>query len=69
MIVLSVVNSFFISVGEGHECRSIEIRNYTKMNQLNNCTVILGNLAIVLFEAFNDEYTAKNINELQFPLR
>lgn len=67
VIVLSFLHFSLIYGGaEGNECGSRNIRQYTSMDLLDNCTVILGNLVVVL--PVIPDYTSEEINNRTFPL-
>lgn len=70
MIVLSVVNFSLIYGTNERECGTMEIRIYKDFDGLSNCTVILGNLALVIPPFFDPpEYSSDEINNRTFPLR
>lgn len=65
MIGLSIV---FKSVSL-KECEELDIRSYHELEKLTNCTVILGNLALVFPVIEMSSYTEEEINNRTFPLR
>lgn len=75
-IIFSLVVKFSFIYGATHqECGTVEIRVYADVEQLRNCTSILGNL-ILTFQNDNntvhgklDNYTSEEVNDLTFPLR
>lgn len=51
------------------DCGSVDVRNFKDLGNLANCTVILGNLALVFPIPYGANYKAEEINSLRFPLR
>lgn len=70
IIALTVVNVTLVYGYNKQECDTMDIRNYKELDALNNCTVILGNLALVFPPVYeNPEYSTEDINNRIFPLR
>lgn len=70
MIVLTAVNVSLIYGIKEQECETVDVRTYSELDKLNNCTVILGNLALVFPPVYeNPEYSREEINNRTFPLR
>lgn len=51
------------------ECGSISVRLYEDLPLLTNCSVVLGNLALVFPIPDEPNYSANEINNWTFPLR
>ncbi|CAO1300695.1 unnamed protein product [Diamesa serratosioi] len=50
------------------ECDTLDIREFTDLPLLNNCTVVMGNLDIILWsESITEKYTSEEINLVSFP--
>lgn len=69
MIALTAVNLSLIYAVVKQECKSLSIRSYEELDALNNCTAVLGNLAIVFSLELPLDFTEEEINNRTFPLR
>lgn len=50
------------------ECDTLDIREFTDLPLLSNCTVVIGNLDIILWtESLTEKYTSQEINLVSFP--
>lgn len=67
-IVLILLNVSKV-YGNNKECDAMDIRVYKDLDRLSNCTVILGNLALVISPLFEPDYSPEEINKRTFPLR
>lgn len=69
MIVSLLIKFSLIYGAEHHECGTLEIRMFTDVQQLRNCTSIVGNLVLAFQHGTPDNYTSEEVNNLTFPLR
>lgn len=70
MIVLMAVNASLVYGVKEEECNTTTIRYYKELQVLTNCTVILGNLAIVFPPPTESpDYSPEDVNSWTFPLR
>lgn len=71
-----VIVSFLLVAARGaygideYICDTVEVRSYTQLSRLQNCTHVTGNVVMV-FNVLdsNPEYSSEEINNLSFPLR
>lgn len=52
-------------------CSTVDIRKSEEINKLENCTVVNGNVVLILghIGSYEDKYTSEQINNWTFPLR
>lgn len=68
--VVMTMTLIFVKVTLAKDCGSLEIRDFRDLESLTNCTVILGNLALVFpVLEFVINYKPEEINAMKFPLR
>jgi hypothetical protein len=51
---------------KAEECESLKIHSYENLKKLQNCTVIYGNLSLIIFD---DENEPEEVYNRTFPLR
>lgn len=72
VLLLLVINSAILIANalEEYVCNTVDVRAYKDLDQLENCTVVVGNVYLV-FPLFTDklDYTWEEINSRSFPLR
>lgn len=70
-MIVSLAAKFSVIYGlKEQECGTMEIRFYSDLNKLQNCTAILGNLALFFPSVVEvGEYTDQEVNSWTFPLR
>ena len=59
------------SLKEDVVCGTVHIRKSEEINKLENCTVVYGNVVLILghIGSYEDKYTSEQINNWTFPLR
>lgn len=72
LIVLFVLNQVVLyecqSPPQVVECDTLDIREFTDLPLLNNCTVVMGNLDIILWtDSLTEKYSSEEINLVSFP--
>ena len=69
LLLLTINSGICINALQEHVCDTVDVRNYTNLYKLQNCTVIIGNLILIFPLIEGPNYTRQEINSLSFPLR
>lgn len=73
LIVLFVLNQVHLNESPPPpppvvECGTLDIREFTDLPLLNDCTVVIGSLDIILWhESATEKYSSQEINMVSFP--
>lgn len=73
LLLLLVIKISLTSTSEHQHvvCDSVEARSYRDLENLTNCTIVVGNVAVIIgyVGAIEENFTIEEINSRQFPLR
>jgi hypothetical protein len=51
-------------------CATVEVRSYKELAKLTNCTIVVGNVAVMIgFDGAVENFTKDDIQAQSFPLR
>lgn len=72
LLLLLVIKISLTSTSEHQHvvCDTVEVRSYKELMKLTNCTIVVGNLAVMIgFDGATENFTKEDIKSRSFPLR